>query len=229
MTGKPDVNLNRCAQNNTECLSNLRSSGWTTLQWPATEPLVRLASWMFGADQLETSCRPPKSEILRATGEPAARPGSKSAKRGLQEFPFHTDRAFDRLPPRYLLLRSISGQSASSTRLVAFDDVEVDKELASDLRAGLWVTGNSRRAHVCAVLEGQRVRWDTDCMRPMDRISNRAQTRFSDALQESSYTDHILSDTCTVLVVDNWRTLHGRGRVSQSDGRILERLLVEVN
>lgn len=229
MTGKPDVNLNGCAQNKTECLSSLQGSGWTTLQWPATERLARLGSWMFGADRLESSLRPPKSEILRATGECTARPGSKSAMRGLHEFPLHTDRAFDRLPPRYLFLRSISGQSASSTQLVAFDDVEVDKKLASDLRAGLWVTGNSRRAHVCAVLEGQRVRWDADCMRPMDRIAKRAHINFSEVLHESSHASHIWSDTCTVLVVDNWRTLHGRMRVCQSEGRTLERLLVEVN
>lgn len=229
MTGKPDVNLNGGAQRKSECLSSMQGSGWTTLNWPATESLVCLASWMFDVDHLECSRRPPKAKMLRATQEAAARPGSKSAIRGLKEFPLHTDQAFDCLPPRCLLLRSISGQSASSTQLIAFNDVEVDKKLASDLRAGLWVTGNFRRAHVCAVLEGQRVRWDADCMRPMDRIAKRAHIDFAEVLRGSSLSNHTWSDTCTVLIVDNWRTLHGRVGVSQSEGRTLERLLVEVN
>ena len=224
-----DLNLHDRMPNRTECLSRLQDNGWTVLQWPATEHLVRLSSWMFGADQLEPSRKPPRSEILRTTGESVARPGSKSAMRGRREFPLHTDRAFDRLPSRYLLLRSISGQSASPTQLVAFNDVEVGKELASDLRAGLWVTGNYRRAHLCAVLEGQRLRWDADCMRPMDRIAKRAHIEFLEALNESSHANHLWFDTCTVLVVDNWRTLHGRLPVRQSECRTLERLLVEVS
>lgn len=158
---------------------------------------------------------------------------SLSGVYGKGAFPFHTDGAHHRIPPRYVLLRIIQGEkSARPTQFSRFDDLGFNERQTSVLRRAVWVVRPGRQAFYSSVLSRRTpcgpelIRYDPGCMT---------------VLPEFSEADEIMSEavrTCQPIVVDwqmartvvfdNWRLLHARPpapRVADDD-RILQRVLV---
>lgn len=65
-------------------------------------------------------------------------------------------------------------------------------------------------------------------MRPLDGMAKQAHFKFKEHIDSLKITQHYWHDKSTVLLIDNWRTLHGRAGVASTEHRELERLCVEV-
>lgn len=213
---------------NTSLLCHLPDSGWIKVRWPSTSPLHVLANHLFLKRGIRDSYRVGQVRTLIATTHTTARAGTKSSIRGLSSFPLHTDEASRPIPPRFILLRSLTGRSSSATLLLPFRPREVGKRLLSDLSTGQWVYRGSRTPHICSVWENSRIKWDEDCMRPLDRVAKSAHVEFRSFLASTPNTRFSWSNASSVLVIDNWGTMHGREAVPHSEHREIERAYVEV-
>jgi hypothetical protein len=160
-----------------------------------------------------------------------ARPGTFSAVHGLGPFPLHTERAHWRTPPRFVALRSIGAPSPRATTLLDSSLLAQDAELLSGPSAAEWIVAapdSSFRARVLQRIDADQawiVRFDPLCMFHCDLASEALARRLEHALQALPPVEFHWSQGIA-LVVDNWRTLHGRGPAPVADrNRILERIV----
>ena len=148
-----------------------------------------------------------------------AAPNTYSGNFGLGHFPFHTDLAHWRRPPRYLLLRC----------LVGYDDIPT---LLIDGRA--LVGAISRCTLARAIFKPRRprdgalvllrlfnassdgadlLRWDEIFLRPASRVGDTADAQIRDWLATSTPVSVALVRQGDTLVIDNWRMLHARSPI----------------
>ena len=209
-------------------IDELEIKGWTDIGWPESSSLGKLARLFFSKASEHEKFKFGSVVRLTATASDKARSGRKSSIRGLRSFPPHTDEAWRSVPPRYILFRSISGQSESPTEITPFDVGGFDKNFLSDLKNGLWACHGLGESRICSVWNGRRVRWDEDCMRPLDCLAKRAHPEFIEYLHSAASTDYQWNDRSSVLLIDNWKILHARTAVMASEHREIERLYVEM-
>ena len=161
------------------------------------------------------------------------RPGTMSAIYGMGAFPLHSERAHWRVPPRFLIFRSAGDLSDRPTTLFDSHCFARDRVLAQELLQTPWIVrwGEvSFRSPVLRVPSGGvrpwYVRYDRCCMTTCDQPRNGLAERLECALAAAEPEYHHWLPGI-VLLVDNWRVLHGRGESSHSDwGRVLERVVV---
>jgi L-asparagine oxygenase len=160
----------------------------------------------------------------------SAKQNTLSSRYGTSAFPFHTDTAHWDQPARYLALYCVDpGEGKRPTLLQdsrAWQLNDAEKELAC---RALWATGHVR-PRLCMLAEHigncLGIRYDKDCMRPIT-----AEARELDALIEfringaaPKQIDWFFGD---LLVIDNRRMLHSRGKSSRMDtNRLLKRILI---
>lgn len=169
-------------------------------------------------------------QTLRARTELESTPNTYSGQYGLNEFPLHTDLAHWPLPPRYFLLRCVVGAECVPTQLVdsAFLVARVG---AVSLARGLMVPRRPIEGRVPMLALRQRVengewlfRWDYTFIRPASDAGASAAARLTAALAEAPRHLVTLQTPGDILIVDNWRMLHGRGPIPRSArGRVIER------
>lgn len=195
------------------CRELLRETGWASVQG-----ITRIDDLVDIARSLGRPI-PGRGEVVRRltpTPASAARRGTFSARFGEGAFPAHTDTAFWGTPARYLVMY-VTGDTRRHTTLLPFQSVcdAITADLRKELRRSVWVTSPSSGGIYCSMrfMVGGRSgwRWDSNVMRP----ANDAAHRLIDHLDPIIMT---LPNTCfmwkpgTVLVVDNWRMLHGRAQ-----------------
>lgn len=145
-----------------------------------------------------------------------------SGNYGLGEFPLHSDLAHWYIPPRYLVLRCVKG--AVDVYTLLFDTRLMTKVLGrSVLRRTLAhprrpVNG---RLSLLRILEepqnlGTLIRWDSLFIKPATQASAKTFSNIRDLLSEAPVIRHSLCTPGDMLVIDNWRMLHGRSAVSPS-------------
>ena len=208
--------------------SQLEQQGWATAPWCRNRALKELAKLFILESDSPGIYQPGKYSLLRTVQQRDAREASKSALRGLNPFPLHTDEAARRVPPRYILMRLLSGSSKAETYLLHFPSSQISPQLLADLAGGLWTCRGARGPHISSVWKHERTRWDEDCMRPVDRLAKRAHSRFLDFPVSAPMVGHKYSDHSEALLIDNWRTMHGRVHVLYREHRQLERVYVEM-
>lgn len=164
----------------------------------------------------------PSVSRLRPTTEEEAKPRSLSAQVGLGPQPLHTDGAHQESPPDFLVF--VSERPSSTPTWVCH--VHGHDVPWHNLRSGMFLVGVGPSAFFAPALEGQgpsrRLRFDTGCMTPCDARARAATEFLSDTTSATRFEWTVPGQ---VLVVDNSRTLHGRGQVDDSD---LDRELVRV-
>jgi hypothetical protein len=207
-----------------------RRFGWSVLEYPSNQRLDELAA-AFGR---LVSVRPggPTVDRLVPLSRSQARPRSLSKVHGRSEFPFHTDAAHHKVPPRLLLIRLADGaRTQVPTQLV--DALGATSLIASALRAGVWLIRPGRQAFYAGVLSTTpgacRFRYDAGCMIPRTEAASAVEPVLREQLNGAPCTTLQWSPG-EVVAVDNWRMAHRRGRVDMpsEDGRVLERSLVDV-
>ena len=141
---------------------------------------------------------------------------------GLGEFPLHTDLAHWARPPRYIMLRCVAGCTDVYTSLlpVSFLNTIVDKSM---LLQAMFCSEPLRRDHSGSILpmiftdnNVNGLRWDQHSLKPMNTAAFAVGQSMS--ITESKHSEmsvQYLADIGDTLIIDNWRCLHGRGRVSK--------------
>jgi L-asparagine oxygenase len=161
--------------------------------------------------------------------ESQAEPNTLSSRFGFGAFPFHTDAAHWRTPPRFVLLLCLDpGSSGRRTRLIDTATLG-DPRSREVLGEGVWKAAH-RRPFLCRLIErsGTMVRWryDPACLVPWSPSAIRASTVVPELISSSAVLD-INWKVGDLLCLDNWRILHARSGTTVQDGdRCLARILV---
>lgn len=163
----------------------------------------------------------------------SATPNTYSGIYGLDRFPFHTDLAHWRLPPRYLLLRCLKGYADVPTFL--FDgQAFIEGELLDILTRAIFkqrrpLHGAITLLRICeATDDGYRLRWDAVFLKPASKIGDSADQRVKKHLANSHPISISLTRPGDTLLIDNWRVLHARSPIPVGrHDRKLERIYLE--
>jgi hypothetical protein len=163
-------------------------------------------------------------KVLRPMSKEEAHPRSLSAQYGHEPFPFHTDGAHLQTPPDFMLLaakQNDAGETPSNLKRLWEPPPPSDDD---DMRLGVFRVDAGRRSFyaTCQSADG-RIRFDPGCMVPIDPRSR----RLADAILagEPDYS-HRWTGSTEILIVDNSRVMHARGRVGGFSGRALYRVLL---
>jgi hypothetical protein len=210
-----------------EARASLDRHGWVSVPAPAGVDLRAVADGLHLGGLH-------RSVIERVSPKPAdqARAGTMSARYGMGAFPLHTERAHWPIPPRYVLLRSIGAESDRPTLLWDSRRVTGVAEPSARLQRAAWIVAGRDGPFVTSVFsaagEPNRscFRYDALCMTP----AGEGAAEVAEILETHLDPDGALPYRWVpgrVLIIDNWRVLHGRGLSSDDDqGRVLERLVV---
>lgn len=151
-----------------------------------------------------------------------ARSNTLSSRYGLDAFPWHTDGAAVRNPPRYVLLHAVVS-SSTPTELI-----HVDRHggLLEVLR-GTTLRATDQRDCVrylrAAMTQGStaRYRWD-----PRTCTPTRAREAVLAAVDQFAPDTNVQWTDGKMVVIDNWRVFHRRPAVSDHRTRQLDRLYI---
>jgi len=163
----------------------------------------------------------------------SAAPNTYSGIYGLDSFPFHTDLAHWRRPPRYLLLRCVKGYSEVSTLLI--DGHAVIAGVTLDIMTRAIVKPRRPRCGMLPLLrlceqvdDGYLCRWDEVLLKPASRIGGTASQRIRAFLSTADAITMGMTNAGDTLLIDNWRMLHARTAIpAGQEDRIIERVFLE--
>lgn len=162
-----------------------------------------------------------------------ATPNTYSGMYGLDRFPFHSDLAHWRQPPRYLLLRCLVGYADIPTLLL---DTQIifKTELMTIFARAIF---RPRRPlgeqfsllRLCTRIEnGYCFRWDEVFLKPVSQVGEIACQRLAELLPKCDPLPMTLSQTGDTLVIDNWRMLHARASIPAGrENRSIQRVYLE--
>jgi Taurine catabolism dioxygenase TauD, TfdA family len=158
-----------------------------------------------------------------------AHPNSLSARHSYDDFPMHVDTAHWAFPCRYVILGCSSvGSGNRRTKLLDFHSLKISEHEKNLLHSTPFRILNGRHSFFSSILSHQRefVRYDPSCMIPTSEIGTQLIKVFSEK-RCNNQIEEIEWNVGTVLIIDNWRVLHGRGLASKKDSdRLLYRVLV---
>jgi alpha-ketoglutarate-dependent taurine dioxygenase len=212
-------------------IDRLRSSGWVSHIYAGEKLCAHLidVAKQLGTPLASRRKRSPV-EILTPIEMNKAKPSSPSRMFGLGALPLHTDTAHWIEPCRYIVLGCVSpGQCGRKTVLADSSALDINEEMQQILRDCQYRVLNGRRSFFASVQgpEGSFFRFDQACMVPIDVRSRIALERVGSAVFDLP-TEKVNWVKGQVLVIDNWRILHGRSDPSSSGvGRVLARVMVK--
>lgn len=202
--------------------SKLKCFGWTTVSGGSGTPLHEIAK-SIGEPVPPRPDRPITRE-LKTLRKCEAENGSLSSILGRAEFPLHTDCAYYRQPPSYILFRAMRPSSVST---IFVDGDSVLKVCDSRILTALFRVRGLRKHFLCKMVSGNALRWDTNCMFPADLWAKEAAAEFATRSAEANPIRFQWEDTTTILILDNRRMLHGRESAVRDPRRHLESVLVQ--
>ena len=164
----------------------------------------------------------------------AATPNTYSGIYGLRSFPFHTDLAHWRVPPRYLLLRCVRGYAEVPTLLLDGQDL-IDTATSDLLARAIFIPRRPRGGtltllRLCEHVEQTvRFRWDAVFLKPASKVGDVADKLVRTWLAETTPISTKLTQAGDTLLIDNWRVLHARSPIpSGCEDRKIERIYLEL-
>ncbi len=156
---------------------------------------------------------------LRPRLKKQASPNTYSGNYGYGKFPLHTDLSHWCIPPRYLVLRCITGTSDIATYLIkgekliaAIGETKLRRTLVQPRRPLVYNRPLLR-------LYDQRdqdisfLRWDSLFISPATDKSKITCDAITDYLNLVKPIEVVLQNLGDTLVIDNWKILHGRSSV----------------
>jgi hypothetical protein len=209
----------------------LANSGWQTVAWQGTN-LTDFAK-QYGTP-VPSRAGSPLVDVLIPMDPEAAPKQSLSAEAGFSAFPWHTDGAHWRIPPRFIVMRLAPGAATlTPTRLLTIDRLGLGEDLTVELRRTILIVSSGRGAFLAPLLQRRpslgldTIRFDRRVMRPRLKKSVGALDALEESLSRSD-PEAVYWDPGSVLVLDNWRAVHMRDAVPDEERstRKLERVLV---
>lgn len=184
------------------------------------------------ASELGTPLTPWEGGLVQTlTPREDAAPNTYSGNFGLGRFPFHTDLAHWRRPPRYLLLRCLIGYRDVPTSLI--DGRTLVDAISRDVLTRAIFRPRRPRDGALGLLrllepgaEGaDLLRWDEIFLRPASRVGEIADAEIREWLATSAQSSIALFRTGDTLIIDNWRMLHARSPISAGrEDRSIQRI-----
>ena len=166
-------------------------------------------------------------DTLRPVTAERARPNSLSARFSVGEFPCHTDMANVPTPCRFIVLACLSpGDGRRPTTLLDPAPLSLTYEDRDLIHTTPFRVVNGRHSFFSTIMRRGRpfVRFDPGCMQPVTSDGERA----SKVLGSGDWRlASVQWERGRVLVIDNWRILHGRGLAMRDDrDRVLLRIYI---
>lgn len=156
---------------------------------------------------------------------------SYSGKYGLGAFPLHTDLAHWHAPPRYFVLRCVSGFEEVST--LVLDGARAVRTVGSDILSRALMQPRRPLLGLRSLLrlyspDTNCLRWDERYIVPASPAGLRGSTAFKEFLANVDPMRIPLARPGDTLVIDNWRILHGRSPVPNNfRTRVIERVYLQ--
>lgn len=168
-------------------------------------------------------------EVIQPQALHEAYPRSLSAQFGLKALPFHVELSHRPRPCRYLLLGCLDpGSPGASTMLLDWRMLDFSSDELHLLEAAPIFVRTGRRSFYSTLLSPDRafLRYDPGCLEAVDGRGRAAldimQRRLGAGLPEIHQWRR-----GDILIIDNWRALHGRAQSDQGSGRRLARILID--
>lgn len=210
---------------------SLESRGWCRIAAGSTsesdvfiavdlvaESLGRPAGGRAGADR----------EILTPRTRAQSHARSQSSSHGLGALPVHVELSHRLVPCRYLVLGCMDpGRPTCATTTVEWRSAGFTPYETRLLKAAPLLIRNGRASFYSTALpaDGRFLRWDAECVEPVDERGREAVEVLVRRLSSLTAERHLL-EAGEILVIDNWRLLHGREAAGIDSGRRLMRKLV---
>jgi len=169
-------------------------------------------------------------EILKPQDSESANKKSLSKRFGFSAFPYHCDTAHWATPIRYIVLGCINpGSCGRKTFLIDWQKIEFELREINLLRNAVFLIKNGRNSFYSTILDQNEkfFRFDPGCMSPVDNEASNTLNLIEDKISEVEPIE-ISWKKGSVLVIDNWRMLHGRGCVSVMSENLITRELHRV-
>jgi len=177
----------------------------------------------------------PNVQSLTPRNESDAERFGYSKSFGLGRFPMHTDLAHWLRPPRYLMLRCITGSEDVETVLLPVSAIKskVNKNTLSKAVFRPRQPGKSgtllplRLEFASSSATG--FRWDSIFLLAMNQAAHQVSNSIRVLQLDDTLTVTVtLTHPGDTLIIDNWQTLHGRAAVESADlDRHIERVYLE--
>jgi hypothetical protein len=168
-------------------------------------------------------------EVIEPKGADDAHPRSLSARYGLDAFPFHTELSHRTRPCRYLLLGCIDpGSLNAATMLLDWRTLGFSSQELDLLEGTAVLVRSGRRSFYATILApgGIFLRYDPGCLEAVDQRGRMALALIKDRIAAGSPQIHHWQRG-DILIIDNWRVLHGRSSSDRGSGRRLARILID--
>lgn len=156
--------------------------------------------------------------------------GTFSDKHGLGNFPFHTDTAFLKKPARFVLMHTIEPSNCSTTIISkdTFWDLLGQADKSNAERAVYRVRTNREMFYTSFIFRENNIegiKYDPACMLPFNKFAKEFDRAFQDILKNIEPKNVKWTGNKTVLI-DNWKSLHGRGSAKNDIKRVLKRIYI---
>ena len=136
---------------------------------------------------------------------------------GLDRFPLHTDFAHWAIPPRYVLLRCVSGTVDVGTTLLPWTALLSSLAVRTLERAVLRARNRRGGSGLVRALsrQGQHqiFRWDSLFLSAINASAQELRSVMQEGPYELEATKVILAKRDDSLLIDNWHCTHGRTSV----------------
>ncbi len=168
-------------------------------------------------------------EVVLPQAPDDAHPRSLSARYGLSALPLHVELSHRPRPCRYLILGCIDpGSPSAATILLDWRTLGFSLEELHLLQGAPVLVRTGRRSFYSTVLSPDHsyLRYDPGCLEAVVGRGRAALKLREQRLARRSPDFHEWRGG-SILIIDNWRVLHGRGRSQRGSGRRLMRILVD--
>jgi hypothetical protein len=168
-------------------------------------------------------------EVVRPQTGDDAHPRSLSARYGLNALPFHAELSHRPRPCRYLLLGCIEpGSPGAVTMLLDWRTLGFSPHELHLLEGAPILVRTGRRSFYSTILSPDRafLRYDPGCLEAVDE-RGRAALRLVEGRLAGGLVETHEWRRGDILIIDNWRVLHGRGPSERGSGRRLARILID--
>ena len=168
-------------------------------------------------------------EVIQPQASDDAHPRSLSAQYGLNTLPLHVELGHRPRPCRYLLLGCIDpGSPRAVTMLLDWRTLGFSPEELHLLEGAPIFVRTGRRSFYSTILSADRayLRYDPGCLEAVDERGRTALRLLEQRLAVGFPEIHEWRRG-DILIIDNWRVLHGRGPSGHGSGRRLARILID--
>lgn len=161
-------------------------------------------------------------DTLVAVQSDQVKKDSLSKRCGLDEFPIHTDCAYLKLPPKYILLRYIGSiENPTPTIVVHFDKSKLTDEETDFIKRTIWFVKSKDNGFYSPILKDDILRYDKEVV----RMANPNKDKMIEILSKMERTQ-IKWRKNKVAIINNHSDLHFRPQIKNEENnkRVLQRI-----